>query len=35
MGLSSMRLWSFIVLAYVMNAAGIYAIAVAAQKLAG
>jgi len=35
MGLSSMRLWNFIVLAYVMNAAGIYVIAVAAQTLAG
>src|SRR3989344_5276728 len=34
MGLSSMRLWNFIVLAYVMNAAGIYVIAVAAQAIA-
>ena len=34
MGLSGMRLWSFIVLAYVMNTAGIYVIAVAAQTLA-
>ncbi|MSU73975.1 hypothetical protein EXS56_02430 [Candidatus Kaiserbacteria bacterium] len=35
MGLSGMRLWSFMVLAYIMNAAGIYFITVAAQALAG
>ena len=33
MGLSGMRLGSFIVLTYVMNAAGIYIIAIAAQTL--
>ncbi len=35
MGLSGMRLGSFIVLTYVMNAAGIYIIAIAAQRLIG
>lgn len=35
MGLSGMRLWSFMVLAYIMNAGGIYFITVAAQALAG
>ena len=34
MGLSSMRLWSFMTLAYVMNAAGIYIIAITAQAIA-
>ena len=35
MGLSGMRLGSFIVLTYVMNAAGIYIIAITAQALVG
>ena len=34
MGLSGMRLWSFVTLAYVMNAAGIYTITLTAQALA-
>jgi len=35
MGLSSMRLWSFMALAFTMNAAGIYIIAITAQAIAG
>ena len=35
MGLSSIRLWSFMVLAFTMNAAGIYIIAITAQAIAG
>jgi hypothetical protein len=35
MGLSSIRLWQFVSLAFVANVAGIYAIVIAAQALAG
>lgn len=35
MGLSGLRLWSFALLAYVMNAVGIYIIAATAQTLSG
>ncbi len=35
MGLSSMRLWSFMALAFTMNAAGIYIISITAQAIAG
>ncbi len=34
MGLSGMRIWSFVVLAYVMNVLGIYTIIITAQSLA-
>src|SRR3989344_2640952 len=35
MGLSGMRLWSFVLLAYVMNVVGIYIIAITALAIAG